>query len=64
MGSLLSKEVFYLSLCLISLVSLASCASTTQRSLAEENEVKRAPPGDSRFSNNKIFNSQYTRDRN
>jgi hypothetical protein len=63
MGSLLSKEVFYLSLCLITLFSMASCSSTS-RSVAEESEVKRAPPGDSRFTNNKIVNRQYVRDRN
>ena len=64
MGSLLSKEVFYLSLCLIALFSLASCASTS-RSVAEESTIKRAPEGDSRNSfNSKIVNTQYVRDRN
>lgn len=62
MGSLLSKEVFYLSLCLITLLSLASCASTA-RSVAEESAVKRAPDGDSRFSNKEV-NRQYVREKN
>lgn len=65
MGSLLSKEVFYLSLCLITLLSLASCASTVDRSLAEESVVKRAPDNDSRVNNNnKITNGFYSRGTN
>ena len=64
MGSLISKEVFYLSLCLISLVSMASCASTAKRSLAVENEANRAPPGDSRSTNSTIPNSRFIKEKN
>ena len=63
MGSLLSKEIFYLALCLITLFSLASCASTTTRGIAEESGVKRSPPGDARFTANKIVNRQYAGER-
>lgn len=64
MGSLLSKEMFYLALCLITLFSMASCASTTNRGIAEESEVKRSPPGDARFTGNKIVSRQYAGERN
>lgn len=64
MGSLISKEVFYLSLCLISLVSMASCASTAKRSLAVENEANRAPPGDSRSAYFKTQNSHFLKEKN
>jgi hypothetical protein len=58
MGSFISKEIFYLSLCLISLFSLASCAGTS-RSVAEESSVKRVPPADARSSSHKIVSRQY-----
>lgn len=51
--------LFSLTLCLITLFSLASCASTS-RTVAQESEVKRAP--DYRYD--KEFNRQYVRDRN
>ena len=63
MGSLLSKEFFGLSLCLITLFSMASCASSSARSIAEVSEVKRSPPGDARFTS-KIVGQQFTSERN
>ena len=63
MGSLLSKEMFYLALCLITLFSLASCASSTTRKVAVESEVKRSPPGDARIFQNKIVSRQYSREK-
>ena len=64
MGSLISKDFFHLSLCLITLFTLASCASTTSRSIAYESAVQRSPEGDYKVTNNKEFNRQFTRDRN
>jgi hypothetical protein len=64
MGSLISKEVFYLTLCLISLVSMASCASTAKRGLAFESEPNRAPPAESRSSHFQIPNSHLIKDKN
>lgn len=64
MGLLLSREVLCFSLCLITLFSLASCGSTTARSLAQESEINRAPPEVAQFINNKIVNRQYVRERN
>jgi hypothetical protein len=63
MGSLLSKEIFYLALCLITLFSLASCASSKTRKVAVESEVKRSPPGDARIFQNKIVSRQYSREK-
>lgn len=65
MGSLRRKDLFCLTLCLITLFSLTSCASTADRSVAEESAVKRAPPADeARFTPNKIVNRQFVQGRN
>lgn len=53
MGTLAS-----LSLCLITLFSLASCSSTSQV-VTTEKAVARAPFQDSRFQNTKILNQRY-----
>lgn len=51
------SSIFGVALCLITAFSLASCSSIT-RTVAQENEVKRAP--DFR-TNNKEINRQYVR---
>jgi len=53
------SSIYGITLCLITLSMLASCATTT-RSVAQESEVKRAP--DYRF--NSVINKQIYRDRN
>ncbi|MFA6238689.1 MAG: hypothetical protein WC635_15245 [Bacteriovorax sp.] len=57
MGSL-----FTVALCLITVFSIVSCAST-DRTVATENVVGRAPEGDYRSNFNKEISRQYVRER-
>jgi hypothetical protein len=68
MGSLLSKDFLSITICLMGLLSLTSCASNFSKpQLAYDKEVLRSPEGDSRgngHSNSKIINRKYVADRN
>ena len=56
-------SIFSLTLCLITLFSLANCAASS-RTIAQESEVKRSP--DFRFNKEIIneFKRQYVKDKN
>ncbi len=68
MGSLLSKDFLSITICLMGLLSLTSCASNFSKpQLAYDKEVLRSPEGDSRgsgHSTSKIKNREYVADRN
>lgn len=57
MGSL-----FTVALCLITVFSIVSCASTN-RTVAAENAIERAPEGDARSNFNKEISRQYVREK-
>ena len=65
MGSLISKDIFFLSLCLITLSFFASCASSSKsRSLAEVSTSGRSPEGDYRSEFNKEISRQFVHEKN
>jgi hypothetical protein len=71
MGSLISKDFLSITICLMGLLSLTSCASNFSKpQLAYDKEVLRSPEGDSRGNSNsghtynKIKNREYVADRN
>ena len=65
MSSIISKDIFFLSLSLLTLSFFASCASSTNaRSLAEVTGGGRSPEGDYRSGFNKENSRQFVREKN